>query len=686
MGLTTQPGSTETPQHPGKARRGGLHHDISWIRRVLFGSPIETAHQEHSLLTRLIALPVFASDAISSVAYASQEILLALGAAGLWTLANRQLYTDLTLGITAAIVFLLVVVVTSYWQTVFAYPSGGGSYIVSKDNLGTTAGLIAGAALLIDYVLTVSVSIASGVQNLTATPILQRFQNDQVLLCILAIGLLTLANLRGLKESGTFFAIFTYTFVIMALVMIFLGIVGPMIGWQIHREAVNQVIPRGAYSGVSPSLMGIALVGLVLRAFANGCAAMTGTEAVSNGVPAFRKPKSLNAALTLAAMGAILACLFLGISWIATSLHVVYWKHGNDTSLPVIDQISGAIFGKTGNPIRVGLYYLMQVATGAILLLAANTSFADFPRLASLMARDRFLPRQLTNVGDKLVFSNGIALLGILAMVLVAAFGGVVDRLIPLYAVGVFTAFTLSQSGMVKHWFRLRTPGWHTKAFINGLGATCTAIVLGTILVEKGPEGAYWVVLVAALLLVLFRRVSSHYDWVRSKLSLVNWRPASSPFSNTVLVLVPSLHRGVFPALDYARSLSPDCRAINIEIDPNDTARLRREWEQYVGDDIPMVILPSLYRSLIAPLLVYLDAVRAERPNHVVTVVVPEFVSKRWWHSLLHNKNGLLLRHYLLSRPGVVVCNVRYFLDGENGDAEQAESGALMDEKGGVKL
>ena len=654
---------------PTKRRPAGLHHDISLLRRLMFGRPIETEHQEKELLPKFLALPVFSSDAISSVAYASQQILLVLGAAGLWTAAHQGLYTALTMGITFAIVGLLVIVTSSYWQTIFGYPSGGGSYIVSKDNLGVIPGLIAGSALLIDYVLTVAVSIASGVQNLLATPFVAQYHLDLTAVCVLCVAIITFLNLRGMKESGAVFAVPTYSFIVMACLMIFLGTAGPLFGWHIYAETVNQSVPAASQTATLTSFGMLAVLAVGLRAFANGCSAMTGTEAVSNGIPAFRKPASLNAALTLVMMSCILGSLFLGISHLAMSLHVVYWEHNHMTSAPVIDQLSGAIFGRNATGIRMVLYYTMQISTMLILVVAANTSFADFPRLASIMARDRFLPRQLSTVGDKLVFSNGIALLGLLAMLLLIKFHGSVDRLIPLYAVGVFTAFTLSQSGMVRHWHKLKTRGWHWRAIVNGIGAVFTGIVMSTIIYEKFLEGAYIVVFLVAILVVTFLTINSHYEFLRRKLTIINWTPTKHAFSNTVLVLVPSLHRGMFPTLEYAQSIAPDCRAIHIEIDPNESARLKREWEQYVGEDLPLVIVPSLYRSLIAPVLVYLDEVRHERPDNIVTVVLTEFVPEGRWHAFLHkflhSRSGPMLRYYLMRRHGVIVTNVRYYVDGD---------------------
>lgn len=632
---------------------------VKSLRRLVFGNPISSHHSEHTLLPKVLALPVFASDAISSVAYATQQIILALGAAGLYTAAHRGDYTRYTMGITGLIVALLVIVVLSYWQTIFGYPSGGGSYIVSKDNLGVLPGLIAAAALLIDYVLTVSVSIASGVQNLGGMPLphgLHWLHFDHLVVwCLFFIALLTLANLRGLKESGALFAVFTYGFVAMCYVMIGIGLFGPLFGWHPHTEYINQTW-GAAQAGETLGLV------VLLRAFAQGCSAMTGTEAVSNGIPAFQQPKSRNAALTLIAMGVILGTIFLGVSGLAMKLHVVYWEDGHGhTANAVIDQISGAVFGKSGTW-ALG-YYLTQFFTAAILVLAANTSYADFPRLSSILARDRFLPKQFANLGDKLVFNNGILVLGIFAALLIVAKKGSVDALIPLYAIGVFLAFTLSQSGMVVHWFHLRDTekGWQIKAAINGVGALATFAVLIDIAYEKFAEGAWVVMVLIAFLVLVFRKIYYHYAEVAEELKMVHYSAPDEVFRNTVLVLVPSLHRGVMPALEYARSLSPDCRAVHISTDPEKTPMLKERWERW-GKDVPLVILDSPFRELITPVMRYLDAVQRERSNHIVTVVVPEYVPTRWWHSLLHGQSGLRLKFALLDRKDVVVANVRYYL------------------------
>ncbi len=653
------------------------------IRLFFFGKPLSSDNMEHTLLSKIVALPVFASDAISSVAYASQEIVLALGAAGLTAvavangqpdLAKRAAFGQYTMLISGMIVALLVIVVISYWQTIFGYPSGGGSYIVSKDNLrskrlGDLPGLIAAAALLIDYVLTVSVSIASGVQNLPHIPLLPdgAIKQHTVLICSLLIAVLVLANMRGLKESGTLFAIPTYMFVAMCYIMIAVGFLGPMLfGWKFsaHYDPSWGVVKSGETFGFF----------VLAKAFANGCSAMTGTEAVSNGIPAFKKPKSRNAALTLVAMGVILGTLFLGISGLAVKLGVVYPEGGNAPA--VIDQISTAIFGKTGR--FAFAYYITQIFTAGILILAANTSFADFPRLASILARDHYLPKQFSNLGDKLVFSNGILILGIFAAALIVLKKGDTDALVPLYAVGVFLAFTLSQSGMVVHWVKLKDTDnrWLTKAIINGVGALATLAVLVDITIEKWKSGAWFVVLLIVLLVLMFRKIHHHYADVAQQLRLAEYTPPTVLLKNTVLVLVPTLHRGVMPALEYARSLSPDCRAVHICTDPEGAPQLKEKWEQW-GGDVPLVILNSPYRSLVGPIMRYLDAVGMERRSHTITVVVPEFVPTKWWHPLLHGNSGLRLKIALLGRRDVVVANVRYYLQHLN---EKASDSALLEE------
>ena len=498
-------------------------------------------------------------------------------------------------------------------------------------------------------------------QNLPTFPFARHWRLDKHLVtgCLLFIGALTLANLRGLKESGALFAVFTYGFVAMCYVMIAVAILGPFLGWHAQLEEINQVYrdlarqrrrsgrrrrsARSSCSAPSPT----------------AAAAMTGTEAVSDGIPAFQEPKAKNAAFTLVAMGIILGSIFMGVTWLAMHLHVVYWESNGMTAPAVIDQISGAVFGKHGT--FSFAYLLTQFFTAAVLVLAANTAYADFPRLASFLARDRFAPKQFANLGDKLVFNNGIVLLGVFAAVLIVLKQGHVDALIPLYATGVFTAFTLSQSSMVMRWNRLKGPGWRQKALINGFGALTTAIVLGFIVMEKFKEGAWIVILLIVLFVLLFRVIHHHYSDVAAQLRLPKVAEPERPFHNTVLVLVPGLHRGMLSSLKYARSMSPDCRAVYIETDPDKTAVLKSRWEEW-SQGIPLVILNSPYRSLVSPIMQYLDAVQSERHHHLVTVIVPEFVPTHWWHSLLHGNSGLLLKLALMGRKDVIVTNVRYYL------------------------
>jgi amino acid transporter len=628
---------------------------VGIIRRLILGDPLSYEQAEEQTLPKSIALPIFSSDAISSVAYATQQIVLILGAAGLWVATRSSTYSHYILFISLCIVALLAIVVTSYWQTVFGYPNGGGSYVVSKRNLGTLPGLIAAAALLIDYTLTVSVSIASGVQNLRDVPALKMLHIAQhpSVFCVLAIAVLAIANLRGLKETGWFFAVPTYVFMLMCYSMIVLGLFGSHIGWHFHPEYVNQ---RGPITGLT--VTGGMAIFILLQAFANGCSAMTGTEAISNGVPAFRMPRAKNAAVTLALMGTILGSIFLGISWLATKFHVVYWQAAGVTSPAVIDQISGAVFGKEGWGSIA--YMITQFFTASILLLAANTSFAGFPRLASILAQDRFMPKQLANLGDRLVFHNGIILLALCSALLIVLNRGDVDMLIPYYALGVFTAFTLSQAGMVKHWIKTKESGWKHRATINALGAMATSLVLLIIIFEKFSEGAWAVVLVAAVLVWLFRKVHRHYVETSDQLRLQHYH-AAAPTKSNVILLVDGLSAGTMQALDYARALSPDCIAVHVDMSPERTAVTRKVWSDRVKD-IPLIMLQSPYRSLIAPLAEFLDKFQAEHEGERVTVVVSEFVPAKWWHSLLHGNTGLMLKFALLGKKGVIVANVRYYL------------------------
>jgi amino acid transporter len=610
------------------------------LRRIVLGRPLASERAKHERLPKILALPVFASDALSSSAYATEEILLAL------LLVGTAVF-ELSLPIATGIAVLLMIVAISYRQTVMAYPTGGGAYIVAKDNLGTVPATVAAASLLIDYVLTVSVSIAAGVAALTSTPALASWQPYAVWLGIGFIALIAIANLRGVRESGLLFAFPTYLFVGSALAMIAIGL------WRYLSG-----LPPATMLHQTPEPGGHALTWfLILRAFASGCAALTGIEAISNGVQAFRPPEGKNAATTMTWMAVILSTLFLGITYLAWGWHARYPEqiiphaHGGET---IVSQVARTSVGS--GP----FYYLVQAATAMILILAANTSFADFPRLSAMLARDRFLPRQLSNVGDKLVHNNGILILAVLAGLLVIIFRGSTHLLIPLYAVGVFLSFTLSQTGMVKHWFTVKGQGWKRNALINGIGGLATAVVLIVIASTKFMHGAWVIVLLIPTIVVGLFKIHHHYQELARQLSLEGQRLPPVPH-NTVLVLISSIHRGVLPALQYARSLSQNVRAVYVEIEPETTPRLWAKWEEW-GQNIPLVVLPSPYRSLIEPLLQYIDTVEEERSDDVITVVIPEFVTPKLWQKLLHNHSGLLLKFALLFKRNVVVANVRYWV------------------------
>ncbi|MGQ9454970.1 MAG: APC family permease [Armatimonadota bacterium] len=634
---------------------------FAFIRRLLFGRPLETARQRHERLPKFLALPVFASDAVSSNAYATEEILLAFALVGAGAIAWKMVVP-----ITLAIVALLAVVVVSYRLTIFAYPQGGGAYIVTKENLGTTIGLVAAAALLTDYVMTVAVSTAAGI-----AAIISAFPNlapDRVELCVAAIGLVALINLRGLRESGTLFAIPTYGFIFGLGVMIVVGLFKLLSGAHIHP--VHSTFPTS-----SVRLSGLAFWFVVLRAFAGGCAAMTGTEAVADGIPAFKPPESKNAATTLVLMACILAFLFIGISVLAGTYQAVpselpglHGEHGPVET--VVSQIARGVFG------RGGFYYFIQFMTAAILILAANTAFQDFPRLSSILARDRFAPRQLANVGDRLVYNNGIVALAATAAILIWIFHGNTHALIPLYAVGVFVSFTLSQFSMSLRQRRLKQPGWKLYSSVSLFGSIATGIVAMVVAVMKltaGPKvqilglavptGSYIVVILIPTIVFILRKIHQHYMELGSQLRLTDEdlkQPAE--VRSTAIVLAPGIHKGILEALRYAKTLSHDCRGLYIEIDPNETALVRDRWEKF-GLGVPLVILESPYRTVIEPVLKYLEEVKKERPNHVVTVVLPEFVPAKWWHKLLHNQTGIVLKIALMLRRDIVVTNVRYYLE-----------------------
>lgn len=605
---------------------------LSQIKRLLVGAPIPSHRAHHERFSKTTGLAILSSDPLSSVAYATEEILRVLVVGGVTALA-------FVTPIGGIIATMLAIVVFSYRQTIYAYPSGGGAYIVAKENLGRLPSLIAAAALLIDYVLTVSVSIAAGVAALTsALPALQTHRTAMSLAFVL---ILMLGNLRGVRESGRLFAAPTYFFIVSILAMLAVG------AWRYMTGTLQALEPAAETLGAGVTAL---TAFTLLRAFSNGCTAMTGVEAVSNGVPAFRPPESRNAAATLVAMAVMSITMFLGITLLAHAFAIV----PSETET-VVSQIARGTFGGRGMP-----YYLVQVATMLILVLAANTAYADFPRLASIIARDRFLPRQFMNQGDRLAFSNGIVILSVLAALLLVVFGGDTHALIPLYMIGVFVSFTLSQSGMVVHWQKLRTPGWRTSAAINGFGAIVTGIVLLIVAATKMGEGAWIIILMIPVLVWIFNVTRRHYDQVAAELTLRDWQP--EPMGrHVVLVPIGGLQRAVVKAVRYARELSADVRALYVEIDPGATATLQEQWREW-GHEAQLIVLQSPYRSLMEPLLEYIDQVQASDPGGYITVILPEFVPRRLWQHLLHNQHALLIKGALLFRPNVVVTSVPFHL------------------------
>ncbi len=626
--------ATELTQVPRK----GIGRVVSNVKRVLIGAPLTSAQAEHERLTKFKALAVLSSDAISSVAYATEAILISIVAAG-------SSHLGLTLPISFAIVGLLAIVAISYRQTIPAYPNGGGSYIVAKDNLGTLPGLIAAASLMIDYILTVAVSISSGVQNLASLfPVLT---NYVVIIDVLLVIIITVVNLRGVRESGSIFAIPTYIFISSALLLIIVGI------FKSFFVQHNPAIGTFPYSPATESLT----LFLILKSFAAGCSAMTGVEAISNGVPAFKKPETRNARTTLTWMAVILGTLFIGISLLGTSYGIAAYPSGIPS---VTSQIATQVF--TG-PLTF-MYAVFQIATLLILTLAANTSYADFPRLASLLARDKFLPTQFSFRGDRLAFSIGIMFLAGIAIILLIAFQGNTTKLINLYAVGVFLSFTLSQGGMVLHWWRLRNEqkGWRRSFVLNGLGAITTFIVALIIASTKFLEGAFIVVVLIPILVLMFTGIHHHYERVeREKVSDIPIHPQD--IHHRVIVPIAGLDRAAIQSLAYARSISKHVTAIHVAIDVQEANKVREVWERWQrhlaeDDETQLIIIESPYRSLSRPLLAYIDTVHELFPADTVTVILAEFVVAHWWEQILHNQTALRLKASLLFRPGIVVTSV----------------------------
>lgn len=612
------------------------------LKRAVIGRPIATSEEHHHRIRKIVALPVFASDAISSTAYATEEILLVL-----LVLANAGTNAyHFLVPISLVVVVLLVIVASSYRQTIYAYPSGGGSYIVSKENLGVYPSLVAGGSLLVDYILTVAVSVAGGVAAIVSA--FNSLEPYRVELCVVAVVLMTLANLRGVKESGALFAPPTYIYVASLLLLIAVGLVRVFFG---HLEPIQ-------HSGEAQTLVdhsGPVALFFFLKAFSSGAVALTGVEAVSNGVPAFRRPEARNASTTLIWMATILGSCFFGLSVLAAHLHPVKSENISDT---VLAQLAEHVYGG-----RNLFFYVTQFATFAILILAANTAYADYPRLSSIIARDGFLPRQFANRGDRLVFSNGIVFLAVVASLLIIAFGGQVSSLIPLYAVGVFTGFTLSQTGMVVHHWKQREEKWRFHATINGIGAVTTAIVALVVVTTKFTDGAFIPAALIPLLVIMFKLISRHYARVRTSVEIPEgYRPRRH--THNVVVLVGAINKGALNALEYARSLVPDrLIAVSVVGDPAEQEALDKAWvEHHIPVELHTIYSP--YRELTRPVLNFLDELDRQDPDDIITVVIPEFVTS-WATQFLHNQSAFLLKARLLYRPNTVVTSVPMLVDHE---------------------
>jgi len=643
MRLDSDFGTTVIEQGINLEPKKGIHQ---W----LIGRPVQTADAPHQTIGKAVGLAVFASDALSSTAYATQEIMMVLAIAGSGAMGY-------VFPVAVAIVLLMAIVSISYQQTVHAYPGGGGAYIVSRDNLGEIPAQTAAAALLTDYILTVAVSISSGVAQITsAFPNLYAFRVE------IAVGLvmfIMIINLRGVKESGTTFAIPTYFFVITMFLTVGLGFYRYFAGSLGIVINPPEISIEGALTAITPFLL--------LHAFSNGTSALTGIEAISNGITAFKEPRSKNAGITLIWMSSILATLFLGVSFLSSQIKAI-----PSEAETVISQMARTIYGGEGI-----LYLAIIAGTAVILIMAANTAFADFPRLSAITAADGFLPRQFTFRGSRLVYSRGIVALAIVASLLIILFQASVSRLIPLYAIGVFLSFTLSQTGMAHRWLksgRLSSDqeivekgsvikydtNWKLKMVINGFGAVCTFIVMIVFAVTKFQDGAWIIIIIIPILVSTFLSIHHHYAKLASKLSLEDYQSNLHISRHRVVLLIAGVHRGTLAALAYARSLSPDVTAVHVEVDPLESQKVREKWNLF-GEGTRLVILESPYRLFIEPVMAFIETLLANRqPTEVMTIVVPQFVTKHWWENLLHNQTALMLRFALLFKKGLVILEVPY--------------------------
>ena len=610
----------------------------SALKRFFIGKPIASSEDAHHRLSKKVALPVFASDAISSTAYATEEILivfLSLAAVGMTAFDNL-------VPISILVILLLAIVVSSYRQTIYAYPKGGGSYVVSRENLGRSPSLVAGASMLVDYILTVAVSVSAGV-----AAIVSAFQNlapYRVELCVGFIIVVTLANLRGIKESGALFAPPTYLYVLSLASLIIVGL------YKVYFQDLGPIDHSDAYAQELLSGQKTLTLFFFLKAFSSGAVALTGIEAVADGVPAFEKPEAKNASKTLMWMAVILGTSFLGLSMLAQKIQPIK-DHEGEIKITVLAQMAEQVYGG-----RNIFFYITQFATFGILILAANTAYADFPRLSSIIARDNFLPRQLMNRGDRLVFSNGIIFLGIAASVLVISFGGIVNALIPLYAVGVFTGFTLSQFGMLVRHRKLKEPGWQLRAFFSGVGALTTFSVAGIVVVVKFTDGAWIPAVVIPTMMTIFLAVNRHYTRVRSFLRIEEGYVAPRR-THTVLVLVGSVNKGVLQAVKYAESLRPDrLLALSVVGSPEEKEKLVNDWAKY-GMTVELETLNDDFRNLTDTILTHINRIDNEDSDDIITVVIPEFVTaiRSQW---LHNQSALAIKARLLYRKNTVVTSV----------------------------
>lgn len=640
----------DSPKSP-IIERETTHTPPRTFRSFFIGRPLSTADAPHQTIGKAVGLAVFASDALSSTAYATQEILGVIAAAG--TIAYGYLFP-----ISLAIITLLAIVTISYEQTIHAYPGGGGAYIVARDNLGELPAQTAGAALLTDYILTVSVSVSSGVaQIVSAYPALFEYR---VWIAVAAVFLIMLVNLRGVKESGTAFAIPTYFFVVIMVFTVGYGL------FKFLSGSLGMVIDPPHFE--AHHVISVITPFILLHAFANGTTALTGVEAISNGITAFKEPRSKNAGITLIWMSVILGSLFLGLSFLTGKVHAVFSEEET-----VISQLARTIFDGRG-----ALYYMLISGTTVILIMAANTAFADFPRLGALHAGDGFLPRQLTYRGSRLVYSRGIMTLAVIASLLIIIFQASVTRLIPLYAIGVFLSFTLSQAGMARRWWKIGhlqpgeeiiepgstlryEKGWKTRMMINGFGAVCTAVVMVVFAVTKFAEGAWVILILTPILVTIFFSIHHHYKNVANNLSLDNF--GAIPPHNTrhrVIMPVSGVHQGTLAALRYARGLSDDVTAVHVAIEPAEAEKVKKKWEMW-GEGVRMVMLNSPYRLFLEPILEYITEIAERRqPGETLTIVVPEFVSNSLFGSALHTNTADLLRSQLKRQEGIVIINVPY--------------------------